>query len=327
MIQDHVVFVLGAGASVPFGFPSGKNLVRDILRVRKDSVPQALDGLMCDAVCERLDINKGLMRSLQTKLLHSQVSSIDEFLAQECHHSYVDLGRFLIAALLAPKEDPQRLFEDGAGSNRNWYQLVWSYLRDYGSMSKIIARANVTFVTFNYDRSLEHYLYTVMRHHFDAESSTIERYLGHNIFHVHGSLGSYRGIGWGKDRGKGNRQYTSHRCTIDDIVKAMKGVSILHEVEDFPHQEEITARIEGADRIVFIGFQYHRDNIIKLFKNVRKRHMVVGGSSFDLSAKECNAARTRIATCLDMTPESILIKHEASGLGCYDYLRNHFDFS
>jgi hypothetical protein len=319
MIHGKIVFVLGAGASVPYGFPTGKGLVQGILDIKKSDVPGRLQGLMCDAVCGQMGFHRNIVRALQVSLLHSQVASIDEFLSQPAHAGYMEIGRFLIAALLVPMEKSENLFKDGDGPNKNWYQLVWQHLRDYGSIDAIIKHASICFITFNYDRSLEHYLYTVLRHHCEADTTQIERFIENNIFHVHGSLGSYRGIG-----GAPYRQYLP-RTTLDTIKRAMQGIKIVHEVDDFPRHAEIVSRLQDADRIVFLGCQYHGENVRKLFKGISKRSMTIYGTTFGMSRLECATARRRIADMLDMNSDVIQIG-DASELGCFDYVREYVAF-
>jgi hypothetical protein len=319
MIQDKVVFILGAGASVPFGFPTGAELVRKILSVTKSDVPDRLQGLLCEEVCARMGFDRHLMKDLQLTLRHAQVGSIDEFLAQPSHKRFVELGRFLIAAHVLPMENPDRLYEVGEGVNRNWYQLLWDHLRTHGSIERLIEEARITFVTFNYDRSLEHYLFSVFRHHFESDSSKIEEFLRRSIFHVHGMLGAYR-----KTSGGASRRY-SPKHDLEALRKAMEGINIIHEVEAFPNQSEITRRLEEADRVVFLGFQYHSENIRKLFRGVRRRSMRVIGSCYGMSDMECAAARSRIGQALQMDAKEVRVGG-ASALGCYDFLRQHFEF-
>jgi hypothetical protein len=212
------------------------------------------------------------------------------------------------------------LWEEGvAGPNRNWYRLLWGHLRDHGSVEGLIEQRPVSFITFNYDRSLEHYLFTVFRSHFGTASEVSVRFLAESIFHVHGVLGSYRGIGEGP-----HRRYIPD-CDITAIEKAMQGLHIVHEVEKFAKHSDIRERIESADQVIFLGFQYHRENVNKLFTGVTRRPKKVCGSCYGMSDTECRAARKRIALILDMAETEVSIGG-ARPMGCYDFLKERVHF-
>ena len=54
---------------------------------------------------------------------------------------------------------------------------------------------DVTFLTFNYDRSLEHFIFEMIRHGYGRPpDDEIRDIVDHfNIIHLHGNLGGFRG--------------------------------------------------------------------------------------------------------------------------------------
>jgi hypothetical protein len=99
MIQSRTVLVLGAGASVPYGFPSGEELRRKVLRSLglKPEVPGSLLQLLNNAGFDHSHI-----QDFRTELLHANTTSVDLFL--EKRPKFVDVGKVAIAAILLPLE-------------------------------------------------------------------------------------------------------------------------------------------------------------------------------------------------------------------------------
>ncbi|MFA5424479.1 MAG: hypothetical protein WC374_11550 [Phycisphaerae bacterium] len=326
MISDKVVFVLGAGASIPFGFPSGESLVDQILKIKKEDV--ASYGRKCEDIMKEMNFDNNLMIQLQKVLRRSQINSIDSFLAQPKNQQFVDLGRLLIAAQLIPHENTDTLFTKRSGSDGNWYNLVWNNLSDYQSMEEFLESLSLTFITFNYDRSFEHYFYTVLKTRFDTDSSKIRGFLK-NVIHVHGLLGNHPCINKDDCRPYGKKYFsniTGATKDFNDIKKAMKKIKIVHEVGKFPEKSTINAKISQADRLVFLGFGYQADNIAKLFQGVTEPPKKIMGTSFGLKSAEVSAARNRIAKALHISEGNVDIDCLPE-LGCYDFLREKFKFS
>ena len=138
MIEIKTVLVLGAGASIPFGFPSGCDLV-DIICTQLLSPPvQAktrVEKLFTERRIRSFRILKDIfgaktLSAFADKLLHSGETSVDAFLAYQ-EKEFMDIGKAVIAASLLPCEhqkilfmhfvDTRRLPGNNEGLN-NWYQ-------------------------------------------------------------------------------------------------------------------------------------------------------------------------------------------------------------
>ena len=91
MIEKRVVFVTGAGASVPYGFPLGYKLVTELFAANID---QDLYVPLRDLGYRRDDIV-----GFRDDLLLSARTSIDAFL--ETNPKYLRLGKAVIALLLS----------------------------------------------------------------------------------------------------------------------------------------------------------------------------------------------------------------------------------
>src|SRR5262245_39512249 len=114
MILGDVTLVLGAGASRPYGFPSGSELVEQALLLKPELRPiedTARIGNLGITIKEFRDFRDALRRSL--------VTSIDVFL--ETRPDHMPVGKRVIAGLLLPHENPDSIRVNVEGG---WYDYL-----------------------------------------------------------------------------------------------------------------------------------------------------------------------------------------------------------
>jgi hypothetical protein len=184
LIDTETVLVLGAGASVPFGFPTGAELRQKLcLEMRAG---HSIHELLRDS-----GQDTSLIGRLCEEFERSGINSIDAFIA--FRPEYQKLGELAIAAALVPLEDYSKLMNvGGKQGNSDWYQLLWNEMLAGVSEPKDVLQNKVRFITFNYDRSLEQYLLYAIRHTFELDQNAAFDVLRQiPIQHVYGSLGNY----------------------------------------------------------------------------------------------------------------------------------------
>ena len=112
MITNRTVLILGAGASHPYGFPTGKELRNEIiLGCAGGRTPPLANSLLECGFIESQIIQFGNVLRLSGQV------SVDRFL--ERRKEYLEIGKAALAISLVTKEDLQRLFQIGASSH--WY--------------------------------------------------------------------------------------------------------------------------------------------------------------------------------------------------------------
>jgi hypothetical protein len=246
MFSQRTVFVLGAGASIPYGFPSGADLERQIVENLADP-----DGPWATQLREMF--NTTTLSTFQAALRWSQAGSVDAFL--ELNTGFLEVGKACIARALVPCEADHVLFDDRRGA---WYDTLWRRLR--GAKLDELTRSNATFVTFNYDRSLEYYLYRVITNLYGVDGRTARAILDTiPIFHVHGCLGK---LLHDDEEGEG-RRFTPD-VTVDSLRAAM-GIRIVHETaqEDAVFDAARNA-LSTAEHVCLLGFGFHALNVARL---------------------------------------------------------------
>jgi hypothetical protein len=244
-MERPMVFVLGAGASMPYGYPSGRGLVENIISPSPDI---------------RFFTNHADFQAFQKRLTNSQAPSVDTFLGRDSKGTFEQVGKLAIAETLLHCESYSRLFRDK--TDDDWYPFVFNTMLAKIRRLEEVRHLPLSFVTFNYDRSLEQFIYVYLTSNFpDSTPEEVATVVADiPIVHVYGWLGP---LDWQEPFG---RPY-GEQATLDSVLmaNAAKRIAILHQSKD-DSPEFATARelFETAHSIWLLGFGYHPENMSRL---------------------------------------------------------------
>lgn len=270
MITKPTVLILGAGASIPFGFPSGYDLMRRLCRVSpyadSDSIRVHLASAGYDARA-LFDFRQALQRSGRR--------SVDAFL--EHRPDFLGIGKAAIACALLPFENESALF-DLDKHRPHWYE----YLFDRMDMPVTRFEKNkISIITFNYDRTLEHYLVTALANSYKGSAEECAAAVQKiPIIHVYGSLGDLPLLGQTVvPFGAAPTPETLARCSVS--------LRLMHEGAKDPNPfHEAYVPLMAAEVVCFLGFGYDQMNLTRLrVREIRAKTVI--GSAYGLTAKEC----------------------------------------
>jgi hypothetical protein len=254
VIKSPTVFVVGAGASVPFDFPTG----RELLRKYKDFNPDALPGLAPGV--SRQEVNQ-----LHIALRQSEDSSIDALL--EYRPDLERAGKLVIASVLLDKE--LGCINTTVREN-DWIQYLLDLMTEGAHGVDEFASGNpVTFVTYNYDRLIEYKMTNHLRAKWRAGDDKLLQLLQRiPIVHLHGQLGtitpSAEQVPFGALVGE--------RKPSDDvdprtplIVRASDSIRIVHQVKDNDAAfAAARSALNKAHTIFSLGFGFGPENVRRL---------------------------------------------------------------
>ena len=144
-------------------------------------------------------------------------------------------------------------------------------------------------ITFNYDRSLEHYFRTAFAntHGMDYAKATeiVDRI---SIIHLHGQLGKLPpSKGAGREYGPEFSKYNLDACVGNDGIKIVSEAS--PDTPDFIRAKDL---LDAAQSVVFLGFGYDylnmdRLGIAGLARKARQENFPrITGTAFGLSDME-----------------------------------------
>lgn len=239
--KEKTVLILGAGASHGYGFPVGSQLRQKILELRNDG--EASNIMM---------FGQGAIRNFVDAFRAAQTYSIDSFLGRR--PEFIEIGKAAIAYILLACEQEADLNSDA--NNDHWYQYLVNKLA-------VDAWENfdpswLSIVTFNYDRSLQHYLTSALQHTYNKkQDEVLKRLTNVQVVSVYGSLSDpFSGIPFGNLKDRYMEAY---------VKDAAKGLVIIPEGrDDSPTVLAAQKLIESSDRICFLGFGFDATNIRRL---------------------------------------------------------------
>jgi hypothetical protein len=295
LIEKPTVLVLGAGASIDFGFPSGNRLVRRIIEVGKAA--------MGGKPLLELGFTREQIDEFGEVLRQSGCLSVDEFLATR--PDLVGIGKGAIACALIPFEQWDQVNTlDGAG----WLQILATRMV---ASPETWHQNRLSIVTFNYDRVVEYFLCSALASRFRLTNAAALELMNRTvrIIHVHGKLGEF-----------GHRDSDKHR-TFESAVTASRvfvgaaGIKIIHEGAP-GDQEFVEARqlISQAAEVVFMGFGYGRTNVERLKLDETLIGKSVLGSSVGMTARQRENANKAAGGHLALDPR---------GFGLSEFLNEH----
>jgi hypothetical protein len=287
MIRSPTVLILGAGASVPFGFPSGRGLVIQIcqglsyLHFVGDLKRQLLD---CGYDVE-------LVHSFREELYLSMQPSVDAFLEQRSE--FLEVGKAAIACALIPYEEESKLHR---GERLHWYEYLFNQM---STSLEEFRSSQLSVVTFNYDRSLEHFLFLALKHSYGlSDEECAEQLKAVPIVHVYGTLG---GCLHSDD---GSRPYEP-TVTPDVVKQCTSAIKIVHEgTTDDPELATAHDLLMAANVICFLGFGYHPANVERLKLDMLPTGKIALGSAYGIKTAERNRIIRYLPRSITMGRES-----------------------
>jgi hypothetical protein len=348
LVNKKTVFVLGAGASCPYGYPSGAQLRTEIcLGFKNDYLKYFKDNGLGHTIegKNRWDqINRFIYA-----FNNSSTPSIDLFMAR--NHKWADIGKYIIAYQILTAEQ-RSSFRELVLVQREWYERQtnltstpdfvrkgyfkgddwYSYLFHRLTAGLIkpdelpdFSKDKISFITFNYDRSLEYFLYDSFDCSFSEFSEkkefNVAQYLKKlKILHVYGQIAPLK---WQSSEGVDYAPVINE----DLLQKASKNIRTIYEEKQNPELTEAQKILKDADQIFFLGFGYAPENmeVLGLPGAISPVKCWVFGTAFGLNETEINHIRKQIIKGvqfdrLDFSKEKrIVIKP----MDCVELLRNH----
>ncbi len=295
MFKTQTVFILGAGTSVPFGFPSGEMLLR-ILTGAVSREDNSTDRKVVEQhrnlkrLLDTTTTDKTFTAEFMAKLAASSTPSIDTWLSQnlEC----MSFGKIAIAAVIANAEHfaSSHVYEPD-----DWYKwLINKMLRNTQTIAQFLDN-KVSFITFNYDRLLEWRLGQFINNFYRDEKKIKDAAIDNlckRIVHVHGHL-AFNGCddlslnikGLALDSvpsiSGGDAQQLKLREYGERARELSQSIRIIGENVDKDHEYSYTSLIQGADRIIFLGFGYDDRNLRLLRIDARAKQLLNRSFAFD----------------------------------------------
>lgn len=198
MLRSKTVFVIGAGASKEVGLPIGSELASTI-RAKMDIDGTGDKDLFNEII--RLSGNENEYRRAASRIREGIIlsESIDNFLDKNNSDPFINLyGKAAIVKSIIEAERNSTMFvSNGQRLNYDNLASTW-YVNFFQMLTRGISKSNLatvfnnlTFVSFNYDRCLECFLFDALQRDYGIEFSLAADICNTAlIFHPYGVVGA-----------------------------------------------------------------------------------------------------------------------------------------
>lgn len=305
MIEEKTVFILGAGSAVPYNFPTGDELKENICQnFLKDYLELPILGERHpDIIKDIRQLRAEAAKKFTTALIRATGLSIDQFL--QINESHLMEGKIAIL-LYIMRAERDSIFRKG---KEDWYSYLFKKM-----MTKCVEESNpeyfykneVSFITFNYDRSLEYFLADSFVNNFSdlrKEVKLLDFVDRIPIHHVYGSLGK---LPWQNnplkedvlDFGASDNRYLIKKSTQNCIK--------LIDERDETDKKIIQETISNAKRIFFLGFDYLKENLeaLELPNSLSPHHKThIFGTALGVQPQRKNEVINFLTSAINPSPK------------------------
>lgn len=300
MLSRKTLLIIGAGAGFDIEMPLGVELARRIaghLNIRFDEWGQrkvtgndltlAALRLLARNDQPRADVNPYCYagRQIHDGLL-GWSQSIDGYLNRHQDQPLIQqCGKLAIAQVILESEAECHLYIDLRDSDRlefrdtervfqSWFQALWSILEADIIRSKNLSNIfdNLSVITFNYDRTFEHFFHVGLQRGYHLSGSDAAAIINEklDIDHVYGQVGY---LPW---QGKGNGFPFGRKPEAQHLANLWSRITTFNEeISDKVLLNRIMKKVSEAERIVFLGCHFHDQNMKLLRSAVTTENDVV----------------------------------------------------
>jgi hypothetical protein len=269
MFNKTTIFIIGAGASAECGLPTGSQLKQDIAEGLYFYFEEGRLSKGDEALFRTLREHNPRLSAINTRPLAAAIptfESIDEALHWWGNNpELVELGKIAIAHYLIAAERKSSLSKQNGSFDLEAASGTW--LGAFVSMAlsqlkqEAAAKAfeNVTIINFNYDRTVEHYLYLSLQQHggipAETAKASVERL---KIIRPYGSLGQ---LEWLAPDGV---PFGGNESAAEVIAAATNIRTFTEQIEGDNLRRSIDDALDKACVVICLGFGFHRQNLALL---------------------------------------------------------------
>jgi hypothetical protein len=336
MFNRRTVFIIGAGASAEAKMPIGSELALTIskkLDIRFDEFGRRpvgggdfhlFENLRRSHAEDARDVQQTCWRIRDGIHL---ANSIDDFLDLHRDNRRLTLvGKAAVAKCILDAEKGSNLHYDWRGSRAgiNFPSLHATWLTKF---MKMISRGvpvqncdaifeNVSFVVFNYDRCLEHFiLHAIQRLYGVTEQKAASICDKVTIKHPYGVLAplatniSRDGVRYGESEDS------------DCVALATNIKTYTEQIEEGEELSQIRAEVDKSDCMIFLGFAFHEQNMRLLAPPTPTKPKIVFATAYGMSQDDANESIGLIHSYFPASSHHSIRMHKE--LKCADLFDNY----
>lgn len=315
MFKSRTLFVVGAGASAELDLPVGSALMPVIARKldirfpdgyrQEGGDPDVMEALRAKARAAGHDVNRYVEAGWKIRDGMPIAPSIDNFLDAHQEDGFVvSSGKIAIARAILDAERGSKIYFNYQQQRKpditkvagTWLPAFASRLVESVS-SSVIEKLfeNISFITFNYDRCIETFLFHAIQDYYGVpESRAAEILSSLRISHPYGMVGA---LPW----------QTTSRDAVPFGAKfggeSLLGVSekiktFTERVDEQTLLDQLKQQVSNAETIVFLGFSFQDQNMDLLGISAEGVTRRVFATAYGFSSSDCDVISVGIRRML-----------------------------
>jgi len=296
MIKENTVFILGAGASRPYNFGVGETWKSDIISNFLEDFEE-----ICSVGSDYGPRNflMGFAENLIENFKGTPQISIDQFLSHQDNETITRFGKMAIILSIKKYEINSHLPWKNVKLKGDWYKHLYIKMTSEKKLESF-CNNKVAFITFNYDRSLEHFFYHSLKHDFgETDDTVIEALSNIPILHVYGQIAPLPWQGNKKHTLEYMDEYRDDWFTYDELCACINNIHIMGEDNENKSILEARNIIADSERILFLGFGYSKENLeilnmVEALTSIREKSIY--GTGLGLEEREIDRCKRNFVT-------------------------------
>lgn len=340
MFNRKTLFVVGAGGSKELGLPIGDEL--------KGKIAERVNISFSDGY-NRSSGDRDVYRAVQNRLRElgesngnpywaagrsiaaamPQALSIDNYLDAHSTDRYiVDMGKIGIVSSILEAERQSILYDDWrTGARHNFKKTANTW---HNTFCKILTEGvrredldslfqNVSFITFNYDRCIEHYIALWLESYYRIEATEAQNLVKTMpIVHPYGRIGP---LPWQTNQLP--VPYGADPQEHDLSVLAKNIRTFTEQVDDETVPEKMKELVAEAHQIVYLGFSFGSQNMDLLKPENCHIYKKAYGTTLGLSGPNIQVIRNRLTNDLVIHSQVFMTSIDFSGSTCQNLLEDY----
>jgi hypothetical protein len=288
------LFIIGAGASAEIGMPTGYGLKKDIcdiLSLREQRIKNKVSttGLFNMAFQDLAnhDMHKNRKYIEAARIISEGLMteiSIDNFIDKHKDNPYiVKTGKLAIVAAILKSERSSRAYHDDHLFNidnilETWYIPCYQKITENCQLQDLPERLkDIYFIIFNYDRCFEYIFLNLFMKNYNIDKNSADNILHTmNIYHPYGITGDIMSLRYGEE---------VREQMLINLSEKIKTFTETISNKNKEHEDIVSIGC-SAERVVFLGFAYHKQNLTLLFPEISKTNFYCYGTGVGISDNE-----------------------------------------
>ena len=315
MFRAKTVIVIGAGASIEVGLPMGPELLKTIAKLTHfefewgqlksgDQVILEALKLCLNEGTDVTKLNEHLRAGRQLGKSANQAQSIDNVIDALEDPQIELLGKLGIVRAILNAEAASPVFKfaqnipdtlDLSKFDDTWYSSLTRLLIENVRKSQIDnIFNNLEIVNFNYDRCLEHYLPLSLSDYYGVKSDAIREIM--NRLTIHRPYGVAGKLPWQKGDVPSVQFGESSSQQLAEVAQQVR--TFTERVNEGAELAAMRATVSSADRLIFLGFAFHRQNV-ELLSQKTQDHTEIVATAFQISNSDKSVIEDELGKAFD----------------------------